>query len=139
MSRLRIITIIFAGAFVLVSILACSAGGGDDTGGTGTDAGPVATVTQQGVPAPTGPFTAFRDGQYEVGNQPGMIKPGKYRTTVPANSINCYWERRSNLAGDLEGIIANGNHKPGSPIVLTIAATDKGFNTSGCGEWRLSP
>lgn len=134
MKRMHVGPILAAVVAVAVVVIACSAPVGPSGG---TDPKPPAATAVQ--PAPTGPFTSFSDGQYEVGSQPGMVKPGKYRTTVPAKSINCYWERRSDLAGGLEGIIANANHKPGSPVVLTIAATDRGFNTSGCGEWKLAP
>lgn len=121
---------------VLVLTLACSSGGSGESGG-GTEVGTGAVTTAASAPAPTGPFVAFKDGQYEVGYKPGMVQPGKYRTTVPADS-SCYWERQSNLSGDLGAILANANARAGTPIVLIIAVTDKGFKTVGCGEWRLS-
>ena len=135
MNRTRTPVIVLAG-LVLATALACSSPSGP-SGGTGTGPGnpPAGTAVQ---PAPTGPWTSFGDGQYEVGNQPGMVKPGKYRTTVPTGR-HCYWERQSNLSGGLEAIIANDNVNPGSPVVLTILATDKGFKSDGCGEWKLAP
>jgi hypothetical protein len=140
MNRMRTSLIFVGVAAALATVLACSTGGSDDGPRGGTGVGPVTTNPATAAQAaPTGPFTSFGDGQYEVGSQPGMVKPGKYRTTVPANSGNCYWERQKDLSGGFDAIIANNNHKPGEPIVLTILATDKGFASRGCGEWRLSP
>jgi hypothetical protein len=118
--------------------LACSAGDPSDAGGTGTQGGGQA-VGSAPQAAPTAPWTSFRDGQYEVGTAAGMVTPGKYRTTVPADSLGCYWERQKDLSGSFEAVITNGSHKAGEPVVVTIAASDKGFKTQRCGEWRLSP
>jgi hypothetical protein len=84
---------------------------------------------------PTGPLSQFRDGSYEIGTAAGQIPPGKYKTIVPSDSRNCYWERQKGLSGTLDDITANDNLKPGSPVIVQITTADKGFKTFGCGEW----
>jgi hypothetical protein len=90
------------------------------------------TATTASPPAPAGPKTSFGDGTHEVGVD---IVAGKYRTTVPGSSNNCYWERVKGLSGQFTDIIANGNAEPGTPLVVTISASDKGFTSRGCGTW----
>ena len=82
------------------------------------------TVTE---PAPP-PATAMAgDGTYQVGVD---VKPGTYVSSTP--SSNCYWARKT--AGDsLDGIIANSNSSGQS--VVTIRASDKFFESSGCSDW----
>jgi hypothetical protein len=76
------------------------------------------------APAPV----SFGDGQYAV---PQQVKPGTYATQ---GGENCYWARLKGFSGNLEDIAANGN--PTGPARVTIARTDKGFETQGCGEWQ---
>jgi hypothetical protein len=45
-------------------------------------------------------------------------------------SPGCYWERLSGLGGTFQEILANGN--PPGPEIVTIAATDKAFNSTRC-------
>lgn len=59
------------------------------------------------------------------------LAPGTYRTRQAAAS--CYWERLSGFGGTLAEIIANENTN--DPTIVTVAATDKGFNSSRCAEW----
>ncbi|GLZ77662.1 hypothetical protein Afil01_24690 [Actinorhabdospora filicis] len=73
------------------------------------------------------------DGTYLVGAD---VEAGRYRTTVPATAILCYWERLSNTTGELDDIIANGNAKPGTQAVITIEPDDVAFRSEGCGLWR---
>jgi hypothetical protein len=76
---------------------------------------------------PPAPVTRFEGGTYQVGTH---IAPGTYRADGPTGS--CYWERRSDFLHEgIDGIIANDF---GSTMV-TIAATDAGFSSSGCGAW----
>lgn len=89
----------------------------------------------QPAPSPTppaGPTGSMADGTWEVGVD---IQPGKYKTVVPATSRNCYWERMRDFSGALGSILDNDNHRPGESVTVVIAATDKGFKTSGCGTW----
>lgn len=123
----------------LVSI-ACGTPGGGKVGGTQQEgvAATVAQATTAVAPKPTGPFIAFADGQYEVGVGAGQVKPGTYKTTVPADSYGCYWERQKALGGELTDIIANDTLQAGEPGLVTIKATDRGFKSQRCGEWKLA-
>jgi hypothetical protein len=96
---------------------------------------PAAPPTSAPPPAPAGPATSFDDGRYQVGVD---IAAGTYKTTVPASSRNCYWARYKDLSGDFDAIIANGNSAPGSKVTVTIRASDKGFESNGCGTWTRS-
>ena len=67
------------------------------------------------------------DGTWVVGDE---LSPGTY--SAPGGDL-CYWARLSGFDGDLDSILTN-NLAPGKQLV-TIEATDAGFNTNGCGEW----
>lgn len=67
------------------------------------------------------------DGIHVVGT---TLPPGTYH--APGSS-GCYWARLSGFGGSGEEIIAN--HFGSGPVVVTIAPTDKGFRSSGCGAW----
>ena len=71
--------------------------------------------------------TSFSHGVFAVGID---IAPGTYST---AGASGCYWARLSDFTGNLSGIIANGN--PSGPATVTIAASDAGFKSQGCGTW----
>jgi hypothetical protein len=83
---------------------------------------------------PVNPQPGFGDGTYQVNV---TVAPGTYRTRAAATG--CYWERLSGFGGTFSEIIAN-DFLNGTAIV-TIAPTDVGFRTSGCGRWYsdLSP
>jgi hypothetical protein len=85
---------------------------------------PTSVPTQK--PAPS--FVTFSDGTYQVGKD---IQPGTYRTRTA--SPGCYYERLSGFGGTVGDIIANNNTD--NPAIVTIKATDKGFDTQGCGTW----
>lgn len=89
---------------------------------------PTAVPTHPPVQAPS-----FGGGMKIVGAD---IPPGTYRS---AGGSECYWERLSGFGGTLEEIIANDNAV--GPTIVTIAATDKGFDSERCGVWKqdLSP
>lgn len=140
---------------VAISVLACAAPSPSERKAGGVSAEPIAptasnavvqeqlvVATSDPVVAPTtspaGPFVFFMDGQYEVGNSAGQVKPGKYKATVPHDSWGCYWARLKNFDGAFDGIIANGLGSADEPVIVTIKPTDKGFKTNGCGMWRLS-
>jgi hypothetical protein len=94
-----------------------------DWNGDGVD-----TLGVRRVPPPP-PNTTFADGTNRVGS--GGIAPGTYRSSPTANS--CYWARLSGFSGAFSEIIANNN---GGPEIVTIEATDVGFQSSRCGTWQ---
>jgi hypothetical protein len=100
------------------------------TAAAATTAAPATTAA-----AAAGPKTSFSDGTYEVNVD---IAPGTYKTTVPANSRNCYWQRSKDVSGDFDSIIANANSKSGTPVVVKILKSDAGFTSNGCGTWTKS-
>jgi hypothetical protein len=138
-----------AGIAVILVIAAAASGGDDDET---VSAGNQVSTTQatlsdvQVIPLPTdppptpaptvartttvpGPKTEFGNGTHRVGVD---IAPGTY---VAAGGTGCYWERQSVFGGGLDSIIANDLSR-GGQVVVTIAASDKGFKTSGCGTWK---
>lgn len=94
------------------------------------------STTESTTPAPANKepeeVFAFSDGKHEVGKD---IQPGTYRTKGGGSSFGCYWARLKGFSGELGDIIANnGSYDKGSQVI-TISATDKGFETRGCGKW----
>lgn len=81
----------------------------------------------QDLSAITESKTSFDEGTYIVGTD---IEPGTYKNS---GSSGCYYARLSGFTGDLENIIANGTSD--APTVVTIAQTDAGFDSNGCGTW----
>jgi len=73
-------------------------------------------------------FPSFKDGTHIVGKD---IQPGTYRAKKP--TVSCYYARLSGLSGAMDEILANNNTS--NPAVITIAETDKGFQSRGCGTW----
>lgn len=88
----------------------------------------VPTAPPTKVPTPTPTFANFADGSYQVGKD---IQPGTYRTRT--GSPGCYYERLKGFGGTVDDIIANSNTD--YPAIVTIAPSDKGFNSQGCGTW----
>lgn len=78
-------------------------------------------------PAPTADAGSFGDGTHAIGSD---IQPGTYRGE---GGGLCYWERLSGFGGTFEEIIANGAAEE-NPVV-TVEASDVGFETQGCGNW----
>lgn len=127
----------------------CSAAASDESGGassapqvTVTVPGPTVTATAtESVPTPTVTNTVTvtvepkakssfpGDGTYQVGVD---IEPGTY-VSGPPDRGNCYWARLSGSNG-FGDILANNNSSGQS--VVTIAKTDKFFESSGCSDWR---
>ena len=71
--------------------------------------------------------TSFADGVYIVGTD---IQPGTYHND---GSPTCFYERLSGFSGDKTDVLATGY--PEHAADITIAKTDKGFKTKGCGTW----
>lgn len=74
------------------------------------------------------PPVSFGNGLFRVGVN---IPAGTYRNST---SSSCYWARLSGFGGTLDEIIANSFDDV--PNIVTIAASDAGFESSGCGTWR---
>lgn len=89
---------------------------------------PTATPTTAPTPTPTPSFANFGDGTYQVGKD---IQPGTYRTRE--GSPGCYYARLKGFGGTVGEIIANNNTD--NPAIVTIKATDKGFESQSCGTW----
>ena len=89
---------------------------------------PKLSPTPTPIPTPT-PAATFNDGNQIVGSD---VMPGTYRAFV--NGEGCYWARLRGFSGEIDDIIANGNQQKGS-VIVTIKASDKGFESNGCGSW----
>ena len=72
----------------------------------------------------------FGDGMYEVGVD---IAPGTYRSLGRA-PLETMWQRVSDFSGTETAMIAFGIVR--GPCILTIAATDRGFESVNSGGWR---
>lgn len=71
--------------------------------------------------------TGFNDGKHLIGER---LAPGTYTVKEPVE--DCYWER-----SDSQGnIIANNFVSIAPSITVTIAPTDAGFTSRGCGSWH---
>lgn len=86
--------------------------------------------TQQPTPEPipAGPATTFGSGAHIVGTD---IVAGTYRNSD--SSDFCFWERLSGFSGEFDQIIANGLSD--AQQIVTISASDVGFQSSRCGVW----
>lgn len=119
-------------SFAAVALVAC--GSGSASPGPSRTGGALARVAtpQPFAPATMAPsspqFLTFKDGTHQVGKD---IQPGTYRTRTKASS--CSWQRLSGFGGTFDEIIANINVT--GFAVVTIASTDKGFESSRCGTW----
>lgn len=69
----------------------------------------------------------FGDGIYMVGVD---IAPGTWQAE---GGELCYWAKLSGFSGGFDELVANdaGSTRP----IVTIATGDRGFETSGCGQW----
>lgn len=126
--------------FGIIGAIATAVGGDQDPAAPAaaatTAAAPAAPTPA--APAATIPAAAPRPpGIYQQGILivPTEVPPGTYRATVPTDSANCYWARLKGTSGTLDDILANGNGDPGQRVTVTIRASDKAFETTGCGDW----
>lgn len=85
---------------------------------TTTTAAPVTTTTPAVMDMEEMPGVVV-NGVYEVGVG---WQPGRYRF---ATSGSCYWERLSGFSGEMDDVIANGNHT--LLFVVDVDAADAGF------------
>lgn len=90
--------------------------------------------TKPGTKKPAPPTTP-RDGMLFVGKD---VKPGTYRTTVPADSFGCYAARLKDTDGELTSIITNHLYEAGAQAVLTVKRTDYAIEVRCDGaKWEL--
>jgi hypothetical protein len=87
-----------------------------------------ANATPAATAKPKLTFATFDNGTFQVGKD---IQPGTYRTRQ--GSANCYYQRLSGFTGAINQIIANNSTS--NPAIVTIEASDKGFQSTGCGTW----
>ena len=118
--------------------IACSGASGTNAGGSTKDQ-PIAAASsatggssKEATKPASDPNAISGDGTFAI---PSQVKPGTYRTVVPNDSFNCYYERLKDASGSFDSIIANNNGSPGSQQIVEIKATDKFFKTEGCGTW----
>jgi hypothetical protein len=148
-----------AASGVTVAALVIVAAGVLATGGPGASPspGPVATevadATTSSTPTPaiSSPASSFAsspapsttqssasptqdigDGVFRVGID---VMPATYRTRQPADY--CVWERLAGFGGSDDEIIAIQILQNQAYGVVTIRATDVGFESSGCGRWAV--
>ena len=95
---------------------------GFSSSGCGTWSADLSAVT-----SPAGPID--EDGVYIVGTD---IAPGTWKST--GGAFGCYVARLSGFGGTLDDVITNDVSSDGG-LIVTIASSDKGFETSGCGTW----
>ncbi|MET9952450.1 hypothetical protein ABZ135_13010 [Streptomyces sp. NPDC006339] len=141
------------GLLVGVLIALVGSSGGTETGGSQPPAAPDSTTAGPQTPPPastpsqtapartpaeqrgTTKATAQEipgDGTFLVGSE---VQPGTYRSAGPADGLaDCYWARLKGTTGELGDIVAN--HAGKGPATVTILATDKAFQTSGCQTWK---
>lgn len=102
---------------------------GSSMGGTTVSATIEGRIGQTAITI--GAPSSFGGGTRMVGVSIGA---GLYRSNNLTSGF-CYWERLSGFGGTGAEIIANG--LGGGPAVVAIAASDKGFSSSGCVTWVL--
>lgn len=71
--------------------------------------------------------TSFGDGMFIVGTD---ITPGTYKDT---GGDSCYYARLSGFGNTTDDILAN--NLASAPAIVTISASDMGFQSNGCGTW----
>ena len=100
----------------------------------GGDPAPPGTATTTTTTTEPPAAAGFGDGTWIVGSD---IAPGTYRTGASQDS--CYGARLSGFGGTLDELIAN--EIDDNSIIVTIDASDAGFESRRCGWWSsdLSP
>lgn len=105
-----------------------AAGSSNQAASSSTNATAAPTATRGPTATPTPSYAHFDDGTFQVGKD---VQPGTYRTR--AGSSGCYYARLKGFGGTVDDIIANNNTD--APAVITISASDKGFESQNCGTW----
>lgn len=118
---------IIIGVLVAIGFAAAVNNGGSAT--TTTQPTPATTAQAQATAVATkSAFATFGDGTFTVGKD---IQPGTYRTRVGATG--CYYARLKGFGGTVSDII--NNDTTDGPAIVTISASDKGFQSTNCGTW----
>jgi hypothetical protein len=131
-SRKRLWIILAVVVALIIMIAALAPAGGQAPATTPQASSPVGAAHSRPAPARAVPTTVafphFGDGTFIVGKD---IRPGTYRTRQA--SPNCYYARLKGFGGTIDDIVANNNTD--DPAIVTIAASDTGFESTGCGTW----
>ena len=85
------------------------------------------TWTNDLSPITTSPAAPLGNGTFIVSVD---VAAGTW--SAPA-ARGCYWARLAGFSGEFGDITANGNSD--GQVIVTIAATDKGFESHRCGTW----
>lgn len=93
-----------------------------------SDSEPKNDASEVAEPEPKAAAASFGNGTFIVGTD---IQPGTYRTRTA--SYGYYYVRLSGFSGAFGEIIANANTN--APAIITISASDKGFESTRCGTW----
>jgi hypothetical protein len=127
------IAVVAVSALVLIGcVLAATIGGlFGSFSQSGDDAAPAPTWID---PSRREAATSFEDGQWLVAQD---ILAGTYRTSIPANSPGCAWERSASTDGTASSVLESGAGPAGTALTVTIKATDAVFLSHGCGSWQL--
>ena len=97
--------------------------------GTGYASTKEVTPTATPTMVPEFPLTAIPDGTWLVGTE---VSAGI--NSAPGGA-ECAWKRLSGFSGASEDTIAAGSGAVRT--IVEIVPTDRGFSTSGCGQWTL--
>ncbi|MFE1444399.1 hypothetical protein [Streptomyces sp. NPDC058739] len=129
---------------VLIGIVSANGDAGGEASGSRPTAAPATRASAAKIPSPDSASrgadepepASFQeipgDGTFLVGQE---VRAGTYRSDGPAGGLaDCYWARLKGTTGDFSEIIANAAGK--GPATVTILATDKAFQTSGCQTWK---
>ena len=72
----------------------------------------------------------FGEGTYIVGTD---LDAGEYMAT---GGTSCEWARLAGFGATDEEVVDRGFAEPAAQPSVTVAATDVGFTSGGCGVWR---
>ncbi|MEV8545406.1 hypothetical protein [Streptomyces sp. NPDC051572] len=139
--RLTLSAVVGVVVIGVVSANANTRGGGGGSGsgsGSGAKGSSASAEHRTATKKDSGPTEAAAkkkaafagDGDFRVGTD---IKPGTYRTSGNTDGM-CYWERTKDASGDTDSLLANDNVSGAGYV--TVKATDKIFQSSGCKDWE---
>lgn len=95
-----------------------------------------ATGSASTTAAPGQPAQSFSAGTRRVGDGPGEVPAGSYRTGGSIGySSSCYWARLSGTGGTLDDIIANERITGGASSIMTVRSSDTAVQWRGPCTW----